>query len=134
MSDEPFRLSLIEIMNNDLLNDFVNCIFDYNLKKDEYVYIQYKIVNGNIILNIFDNSEDNRFKAYIFTNNETDTQDDDIIYVNVGTCYQEYKNGNKNKLILLGAILKSDNKDEKKEIIKSLFDNNIKNILIDNFI
>lgn len=134
MSDEPFRLSLIEIMNNDLLNDFVNCIFDYNLKKDEYVYIQYKIVNGNIILNIFDNSEDNRFKAYIFTNNETDTQDDDIIYVNVGTCYQEYKNGNKNKLILLGALLKSDNKDEKKEIIKSLFDNNIKNILIDNFI
>lgn len=134
MSDEPFRLSLIEIMNNDLLNDFVNCIFDYNLKKDEYVYIQYKIVNGNIILNIFDNSEDNRFKAYIFTDNETDTQDDDIIYVNVGTCYQEYKNGNKNKLILLGALLKSDNKDEKKEIIKSLFDNNIKNILIDNFI
>ena len=48
MIDEPFRLSLIEIMNNDLLNDFVNCIFDYNLKKDEYVYIQYKIVNGNI--------------------------------------------------------------------------------------
>ena len=134
MSDEPFRLSLIEIMNSDLLNDFVNCIFDYNLKKDEYVYIQYKIVNGNIILNIFDNSEDNRFKAYIFTNNTTDTQDDDIIYVNVGTCYQEYKNGNKNKLILLGALLKSDNKDEKKEIIKSLFDNNIKNILIDNFI
>lgn len=134
MSDEPFRLSLIEIMNNDLLNDFVNCIFDYNLKKDEYVYIQYKIVNGNIILNIFDNCEDNRFKAYIFTNNETDTQDDDIIYVNVETCYQKYKNGNKNKLILLGALLKSDNKDEKKEIIKSLFDNNIKNILIDNFI
>lgn len=134
MSDEPFRLSLIEIMNSDLLNDFVNCIFDYNLKKDEYVYIQYKIVNGNIILNIFDNSEDNRFKAYIFTDNETETQDDDIIYVNVGTCYQEYKNGNKNKLILLGALLKSDNKDEKKEIIKSLFDNNIKNILIDNFI
>lgn len=134
MSDEPFRLSLIEIMNNDLLNDFVNDIFEYNLKKDEYVYIQYKIVNGNIILNIFDNSEDNRFKAYIFTDNETETQDDDIIYVNVGTCYQEYKNGNKNKLILLGALLKSDNKDEKKEIIKSLFDNNIKNILIDNFI
>lgn len=134
MSDEPFRLSLIEIMNNDLLNDFVNCIFDYNLKKDQYVYIQYKIVNGNIILNIFDNSEDNRFKAYIFTEDDTETQDDDIIYVNVETCYQEYKNGNKKKLILLGALLKSGNKEEKKEIIKSLFDNNIKNILIDNFI
>ena len=134
MSDEPFRLSLIEIMNNDLLNDFVNCIFDYNLKKDEYVYIQYKIVNGDIILNIFDNSEDNRFKAYIFTDDDTETQDDDIIYVNVETCYQEYKNGNKKKLILLGALLKSGNKEEKKEIIKSLFDNNIKNILIDNFI
>ncbi|MGN1342296.1 MAG: hypothetical protein ACI4VL_03610 [Bacilli bacterium] len=134
MSDEPFRLSLIEIMNKDLLNDFVNDIFDYNLKKDEYVYIQYKIVNGNIILNIFDNSEDNRFKAYIFTDYDTETQDDDIIYVNVETCYQEYKNGNKKKLILLGALLKSGNKEEKKEIIKSLFDNDIKNILIDNFI
>lgn len=134
MSDEPFRLSLIEIMNNDLLNDFVNCIFDYNLKNDEYVYIQYKIVNGNIILNIFDNSEDNRFKAYIFTDDDTETQDDDIIYVNVETCYQKYKNGNKKKLILLGALLKSGNKEEKKEIIISLFDNDIKNILIDNFI
>ena len=70
----------------------------------------------------------------IFTDDDTETQDDDIIYVNVETCYQEYKNGNKKKLILLGALLKSGNKEEKKEIIKSLFDNNIKNILIDNFI
>ena len=46
MNDEMFRLSLIDITNNDLLNDFVNNIFDYDfdLKKGEYVYVQYKII------------------------------------------------------------------------------------------
>ena len=52
MNDEYFRLSLIDIMHAGLLNDFVNLIFDYNLKNDEEVYIQYKIASGNIILNI----------------------------------------------------------------------------------
>ena len=52
MNDECFRLSLIDIMHAGLLNDFVNLIFDYNLKNDEEVYIQYKIASGNIILNI----------------------------------------------------------------------------------
>ena len=48
MNDECFRLSLIDIMHAGLLNDFVNLIFDYNLKNDEEVYIQYKIASGNI--------------------------------------------------------------------------------------
>ena len=71
MNDEMFRLSLIDITNNDLLNDFVNNVFgyDFDLKKEEYVYIQYKIISGNIILNIYDNKNSNRFKAYIFTLN-----------------------------------------------------------------
>ena len=68
MNDECFRLSLIDIMHAGLLNDFVNLIFDYNLKNDEEVYIQYKIASGNIILNIFDNyiilSNINRFFLY----------------------------------------------------------------------
>ena len=65
MNDECFRLSLIDIMHAGLLNDFVNLIFDYNLKNDEEVYIQYKIASGNIILNIFDNCNNNRFNGYI---------------------------------------------------------------------
>ena len=55
MNDEMFRLSLIDVMNEGLLNDFVNDIFgyDFDIKKKEYVYIQYKVLGDNIILNIF---------------------------------------------------------------------------------
>ena len=77
MNDEMFRLALIDITNDDLLNDFVNDIFgyDFDLKRKEYVYIQYKIVDDNIILNIYDNKNSNRFKAYIFTLNDIDSDE-----------------------------------------------------------
>lgn len=133
MNDEALRLSLIEVMNSDLLNDFVNNIFGYELEIDEYVYIQYKIVKGNIVLNIFDNSESNRFKAFVFTQDVFEKNDDNIVYINVNTSYQEYKSSD-NKLILLGALLKTNNDDEKKEIINSLFDNGIKEIFTKHFI
>ena len=73
MNDEMFRLALIDITKDDLLNDFINDIFgyDFDLKRKEYVYIQYKIVEDNIILNIYDNKNSNRFKAYIFTLNDS---------------------------------------------------------------
>lgn len=79
-----FRLALIDITNDDLLNDFVNDIFgyDFDLKRKEYVYIQYKIVEDNIILNIYDNKNSNRFKAYIFTLNDIGS-DEDSKYINV---------------------------------------------------
>lgn len=137
MNDEMFRLSLIELMNSDLLNDFVNAIFDYNLKEDEYIYIQYKIVKGNIVLNFFDNGKENRFKAYIFSLNDFSNDDESVIYINVNSCHYEYKNKNINnvsKLSLLGALLKTDKDYEKKEIIDYLFKNNMNKIFIDNFI
>lgn len=133
MNDEMLRISLIEVTDNDLLNDFVNDIFGYNLKNDQYIYIQYKIVHDNIVLNFFDNSNNNRFKAYIFTEKDFDNGDENIVYINVRSCLLEYKNSN-NKLVILGALLKSDNNDEKEEIIDSLFDNDIKKIFMKNFI
>lgn len=133
MNDEMLRISLIEVTDNDLLNDFVNDIFGYNLKIDQYIYIQYKIVHDNIVLNFFDNSNNNRFKAYIFTEKDFDNGDENIVYINVRSCLLEYKNSN-NKLVILGALLKSDNNDEKEEIIDSLFDNDIKKIFMKNFI
>lgn len=133
MNDEALRLSLIEVMNCDLLNDFVNNIFGYELAIDEYVYIQYKIVRGNIVLNIFDNSESNRFKAFVFGQDEFEENDDNIGYINVNTSYRGYKSSD-NKLLLLGALLKTNNNDEKKEIINSLFDNGIKEIFTKHFI
>ena len=135
MNDEMFRQSLIEITDNDLLNKFINEIFGYKLNDDEYVYIQYKIVNNNIILNVFDNANNNRFKAYIFTLDNIISDDDNSLYINVEDCYREYREGNENdKLCLLGALLKTNIKEEKEDIINKLFDNEIKKILNKHFI
>ena len=135
MNDEMLRKSLIDIMNNDLLNDFVNKVFKYRLKDNEYIYMQYKLVNNNIVLNIYDNSRNNRFKAYVFSLDEFSNDDDSVMYININNCYKKYKdNKTKNKLYLLGALLISKEEKEKRDIIDSLFDNDIKNILINNFI
>ena len=135
MNDEMFRLSLVDITNNDLLNDFVNNIFgyDFDLKNEEYVYIQYKIVSENIVLNIYDNKNSNRFKAYIFTLNNINS-DDNSIYINVNDEYNKYKNGSKNNLCLLSSLLVSKDNNEKKEIIESLFSGKIKDIFIHYFL
>ena len=129
MNDEMFRLSLIDVMNEGLLNDFVNDIFgyDFDIKKEEYVYIQYKILGDNVILNIYDNKNNNRFKAYIFTMNDIDN-DEDTKYINVKEEYDKYKDGNKEKITLIASLLLSKDNDEKKEIIESLFSGKIKDI------
>lgn len=129
MNDEIFRLSLIDVMNEGLLNDFVNDIFgyDFDIKKEEYVYIQYKVLGDNIILNIYDNKNNNRFKAYIFTMNDIDS-DEDTKYINVKEEYDKYKNGNKEKITLMASLLLSKNNNEKKEIIESLFSGKIKDV------
>lgn len=120
-------------MNMDVLNDFVNKVFKYNLKDGEYVYIQYKIVKGNIVMNIFDNSKRNRFKAYIFCYNNLKSTDNNVIYININNSYEKYKKGSINKLCLLGALLKSNDLEERKKIIDILADNKIKNILLEHF-
>ncbi len=117
----------------DVLNDFVNKVFKYNLKDGEYVYIQYKIVKGNIVMNIFDNSKRNRFKAYIFCYNDLKSTDNNVIYININNSYEKYKKGSINKLCLLGALLKSNDLEERKKIIDILADNKIKNILLEHF-
>ena len=135
MNDEMFRLSLIDIMNLGLLNYFVNKIFGYNLGDNEFVYIQYKIVKDNVVLNVFDNTKNNRFKAYIYTLDNIDSNND-TMYINIKECYDKYKNKRtKKKLYLLGALLYSTDNKEKKEIIESLFDNiKIKYVLYKYFI
>lgn len=129
MNDEMFRLVLIDITNADLLNDFVNDIFgyDFDLRNEEYVYIQYKIVDNNVILNIYDNKNSNRFKAYIFTLSDIDS-DGTSRYINVKKEYDKYKKGNKDKLCLLSSLLFTKDNNEKIEIINSLFSGKIKDI------
>lgn len=135
MNDEMLRLSLIDIMNLGLLNKFVNKIFGYRLGNNEFVYIQYKIVKDNVVLNVFDNTKENRFKAYIYSLDNIDS-DDYTMYINVKECYNKYlSKRTKKKLYLLGALLYSSDNQEKKEIIESLFDDiTIKYVLYKYFI
>ena len=129
------RLSLIEIMDFGLLNDFVNRVFGYRLGDNEFVYIQYKIVKGNVVLNVFDNAKKNRFKAFVFTLDNIES-DKDTVYINVKESYLKWKeNKTRKKLFLLGSLLYTTNNDEKKEIIESLFDDiKIKYVLYKYFI
>ena len=135
MNDEMFRLALVDITNADLLNDFVNDIFgyDFDLRNEEYVYIQYKIVDNNVILNIYDNKNSNRFKAYIFTLSDIDS-DGTSRYINIKKEYDKYKKGNKDKLCLLSSLLFTKDNNEKIEIINSLFSDKIKDIFNHYFI
>lgn len=129
------RLSLIEIMDLGLLNEFVNRVFGYRLGNNEFVYIQYKIVKGNVVLNVFDNAKKNRFRAFVFTLDNIES-DIDTIYINVKESYLKWKdNSSKKRLFLLGSLLYTTNNDEKKEIIESLFDDiRIKYVLYKYFI
>lgn len=135
MNDECFRLSLIDIMHAGLLNDFVNLIFDYNLRNDEEVYMQYKIASGNIILNIFDNCNNNRFNGYIFSNSNFINSNNDFSCIDINKAYEKYKNGTyNNNIILVGALLKSNDENEKINIINLLFDGKMKEIISKNFL
>ncbi len=135
MNSEMFRLSLIDVMDRGLLNLFVNRVFDYDLKDDEYVYIQYKLISGNVVLNIFDNKDDNRFKAYIFCYKDIDnSSDDDSFYFNIKELYNKYKNGSDNKIDLIGSLLYSNDINEKKEIIDILFTGEINDIFSHHFL
>jgi hypothetical protein len=52
---EIFRQILITLMNEGLLNEFITITFNYNLDNNDFIYAQYKIIDNNVILDIFDN-------------------------------------------------------------------------------
>lgn len=136
MNDEMFRLSLIDVMNANLLNGLVNTIFGYDFNENEYVYIQYKLINGNVVLNIFDNKDSNRFKAYIFCHNDIANDYNDAFYINVDEAYKRFleNNGKNDNVSLIGALLVSKDNNEKREIIDSLFDAATRDIFYKHFI
>ena len=134
MNDEMLRLSLIDFMNNNLLNEFVNIVFDYHLRENEYIYMQYKIINNNIVINIYDNNDNNRFKVFVFTNNYLENSNDEFYYIDINKSYKEYRDNISNKLYLIGALLNEQNNEEKKNLINYIENNDIRNILLKHFI
>jgi len=134
---EIFRQVLINLMNEGLLNDFISITFDYNLKDNDFIYAQYKIIEGNIILDIFDNNVKNRFNAYIFEENSKDTviekkvnRDASITYLYIDNCYKKYKEKKKlSNLLKLAASFRIKNINELKDLIKDVYPNEIEKII-----
>ncbi len=114
---EILRQSLIKLMNLGLLNEFTKIVFNYELKDNDNIYIQYKIANDNITINIFDNINENRFNGYVFLDENNDsyiktrtTDNTSINFIYLKKCKQLYlEDNNQNNLILFSAWLKDEN-------------------------
>lgn len=133
---ELFRKILVELMDNNLLNDFLNIIFNYNLKNNDIVLGQYKIVNNNIILELFNNNSKIRFNVFVFSNEKSDItikkevhRDTMITYFYLDNCYRIYKNTNMNNLMKLVLSFKVKDIMEFNYLIKDIFPKQIEKII-----
>ena len=128
---EVLRQVLIKLEQVELFNQFVEIVFGYNLQEDEYVYAQYKVANGNITLNIFDNNNTNRFNGYVFLNEDNDNyiksktiNNTSINFIYLKKCLKLYEeNACQNNLVLFGCWLAGI-----PNIIDTLFPDNISNV------
>lgn len=134
---EVFRQILIRLMDEGLLNDFISIVFDYNLEDNDFIYAQYKIVDNNVILNIFDNNKKNRFNAYVFVEDsfnimlEKEVKDDtSITYLYLDNCYKKYKEKEKlTNLIKLACCFRVEKREEFNNLIKGIFPKEIEKII-----
>ena len=95
---EIFRQILIKLMNTGLLNEFISIVFNYDLDRNDFIFAQYKIINGDVTLEIFDNNNVNRFNAYVFVENSKNitiekevNNNTSATYLYLDNCYKKYK-------------------------------------------
>lgn len=136
---EIFRQILIKLMENGLLNDFISIVFNYDLEQNDFIYAQYKLINKEIVLEIFDNNKKNRFNAYVFVENSKDKfienksdENTAITYLYLDNCYKKYKeNKNVSNLIKLASAFRVKSDKEFKELIQGVFNKDIEKIIYD---
>lgn len=134
---EIFRQVLISSMNKGYLNDFVSIVFDYNLEENDFIYAQYKIIDNNIILDIFDNNVKNRFSAYMFVEDSENiliekevNNEASITYLYIDNCYKKYKKGKRlSNLLKLAASFRVESQEEFNNLIKGVFPKEIEKII-----
>lgn len=134
---EIFRQILINLMDDGLLNDFISITFNYNLEENDFIYAQYKIIDNNVILDIFDNNVKNRFNAYIFVEDSDNiliekevNQTASITYLYLDNCYKKYKESNKiTNLIKLAAAFRVKDITEFNNLIKGIYPKEIEKII-----
>lgn len=134
---EVFRQVLIRLMEKGLLNDFISIVFDYNLEENDFIYAQYKLVNKEIVLEIFDNNKVNRFNVYVFVENSKDKyieknndENTSITYLYLDNCYKKYKDKkNVSNIIKLASAFRVKSEQEFKELINGIFNKDIEKII-----
>lgn len=134
---EVFRQVLIKLMENGLLNEFISIVFDYNLEENDFIYAQYKLVNKEIVLEIFDNNKVNRFNVYVFVENSKDKyieknndENTSITYLYLDNCYKKYKEEkNVSNIIKLASVFRVKSEQEFKELINGIFNKDIEKII-----
>jgi len=134
---EIFRQILIRLMNEGYLNDFISIVFNYDLEENDFIYAQYKIIDNNVILDIFDNNKKNRFNAYIFVENSNNILiekevniDTSITYLYLDNCYKKYKEKKKlSNLLKLAASFRVKNIEELNNLIQNIFPKEIEKII-----
>jgi len=133
---EIFRQILINLMNEGYLNDFISITFNYNLEDNDFIYAQYKIINKNVILDIFDNNVRNRFNAYIFVEDSENVliekevnKDASITYLYIDNCYKKYQEKKKlSNLLKLAASFRVKDIAEFNDLIKGTYSKEIEKI------
>jgi len=134
---EIFRQILIKLMNEGYLNDFISIVFNYKLEDNDFIYAQYKIMDNNVILDIFDNNKKNRFNAYIFVEDSVNILiekevniDACITYLYIDNCYKKYKEKKRlSNLLKLAASFRVENINEFNNLIKNIFPKEIEKII-----
>lgn len=134
---EIFRQVLIKLMNEGYLNDFISIVFNYNLEENDFIYAQYKIIDNNVILDIFDNNKKNRFNAYIFVEDshniliEKEVNNDACItYLYIDNCYKKYKEKKiLSNLLKLAASFRVESLNEFNDLIQNIFPKEIEKII-----
>lgn len=134
---EIFRQILITLMNEGYLNDFISITFNYNLENNDFIYAQYKIIDNNVILDIFDNNVKNRFNAYIFVEDSENiliekevNQDASITYLYIDNCYKKYKEKKKlTNILKLAASFRVKDIKEFQDLIEGIYPSQIEKII-----
>ena len=134
---EIFRQVLIKLMNEGYLNDFISIVFNYNLEENDFIYAQYKIIDNNVILDIFDNNKKNRFNAYIFVEDSENiliekevNNDASITYLYLDNCYKKYKKTQRlSNILKLAVSFRVNSKEEFNDLIKGIFPKEIEKII-----
>lgn len=134
---EIFRQILIKLMGSGHLNEFISITFNYNLENNDFIYAQYKIIDNNVILDIFDNNKKNRFNAYIFVEDSDNiliekevNLDACITYLYIDNCYKKYKEQKRlSNLLKLAASFRVKDIIEFKDLINGIYPKEIEKII-----